>query len=65
MEAMTKQFERFGNLFQQNTECWERIEARMTEIERRQQLTQHPRRQERRAPIAVFVGDFLKIKIEY
>ena len=61
MEVMMKQFERFDNLVQQNTKCWEPIETRMMELERRQ----HPRRQERRAPITIFVGDYLKIKREY
>ena len=37
----------------------------MTEFERRQQPIQHPMRQERRAPIAIFIGDYLKIKKEY
>ena len=37
MEAMTKQFEHFGNFFQQNNERLERFEARMTELEMRQQ----------------------------
>ena len=36
----------------------------MTEIERRQQPIQHPRRQERRAPITIFVEDYLKLKRE-
>ena len=36
METMTKQLERFGNLFQQNNERLECFEARMTELERRQ-----------------------------
>ena len=65
MEAMIKQFERCDKLFQQNIEFWERIEERMTEIERRSQPIHHPRRQEKHAPIFVFVEDYLKIRKEY
>ena len=36
MEATMKQFERFGNLFQQNNERLECFEARMIEIKWRQ-----------------------------
>ena len=48
MEAMMKQFECFGNLFQQNNERLEYFEARMTEIERRQHPRQYPRKQDKR-----------------
>ena len=51
MEAMIKQFEHFGNLFKQNNEHWEHFEARMMELERRQQPIQYPRRQDRRRNI--------------
>ena len=36
MEAMMKQFDHFGNLFQQNNERLEHFEAMMMELERRQ-----------------------------
>ena len=48
IEVMTKQFERLGNLFQQNTDRLERFEVRMIELERRQHPRQYPRRQDRR-----------------
>ena len=47
IEAMMKQFEHFGNLFRQNNERQGHFEARMMELERRQQPIQHPRRQDR------------------
>ena len=55
IEAMMKQFEHFDKLFQRTTECWECIKARMIEIERRPQPIQHPRKQEKRAPIYVLL----------
>ena len=59
MEAMLRQF---GNLLQQSNERMERFEARLTKVERKQEVF-NPRRQEKRA--STFAEKFLQLKREF
>ena len=60
MEAMMKQFECFGNLFQHNNECLECFEARMMKLERRQYHRRHDRRKNIEDEYKGMLGDDFK-----